>query len=95
MESINEIRDIFRKKGAIEILLFISIKGRARYSELRNVVDSETSLIRSLKFLCEKKYLKREIVDDKYRPTEYEITEKGKAIANKIREMLEIVEKNI
>ena len=91
MDAIDELYKIFRRKGSIDILLYIAEKGSARYSELKKIIDNEPSLIRSLKVLCEYKYLTRRILDDKYRPTEYEITEKGKVITEYFKGIIKII----
>ena len=89
MKGNTKIYKIFRRKGSVEILIYITEKEKVRYSELKEVVDNETSLIRALKVLCEYDLITRHIVDDKYRPTEYEITEKGKVIAGYLKGIIE------
>ena len=91
MKVNTEIYKIFRRKGSIEILIYIAEKGKVRYSELKEVVDNEPSLIRALKVLREYDLITRRIVDDKYRPTEYEITEKGKIIAEYFKRIIDAI----
>ena len=91
MSAVDELYRIFRRRGSIEVLLYIAEKEKARYSELKNIVDNEPSLIRALKILCEYNYLTRRILDDKYRPTEYKITEKGKIIAEHFKEIIKTI----
>ena len=91
MNVVDKLHRIFRIRGSIEVLLYIAEKEKVRYSELKNIVDNEPSLIRALKILCEYNYLTRRILDDKYRPTEYNVTEKGKIIAEHFKGIIKTI----
>lgn len=93
MSYISTSKTVFRalkKEGAVEILLFLYENKRARYSELKKIVKSEATLTRALKALTEEGLLIRKLLDEKYRPTEYLLTERGEEIAKKLKELSEI-----
>ena len=81
------IFEILKKEGFAEILVYLYENKRARYSELKKKVKSETTLVRALKILTEEGLLKRRLLDEKYRPTEYSLTEKGEMIGGKLKEL--------
>ena len=85
-----EILELLKKEGVVEIIVYMYENKRTRYSELKKVLKSEATLVRSLKILTEKGILIRKLLDEKYRPTEYIITEKGEKIGKKLKEILEI-----
>lgn len=83
---------LLKREGVVEIILYVYNNGKSRYSELKNVLNSEATLVRALKLLTEEGILKRKILDEKYRPTEYVLTEKGRKIGKRIKALLELEE---
>jgi len=89
-ESGMEVLKLLKREGVPEIILYMYEQKTARYSELKTVLKSEATLVRVLKLLTEEGILSRELLDEKYRPTEYTITEKGERIGKRLKELLEV-----
>lgn len=68
---------LIAKEGVVEILLFIHKNGSARYKYLVPIMSSEPTLVRRLNELTSLKILERRLLDEKYGPTEYYLTELG------------------
>ena len=85
-----EILKLLKREGVPEIILYMYEHKTARYSKLKNVLKSEATLVRALKILTEEGILSRKLLDEKYRPTEYTITEKGEKVGRKLRELIDV-----
>ena len=66
-----------RQKGVIEILIYIYANKKAKYIELKNLIKKESTLIRAINILVKNNLVNRRILNEKYRPTEYELSENG------------------
>jgi DNA-binding HxlR family transcriptional regulator len=58
-----------------------------RYSEIVKVVGFSTTTTRALKAMEKLGVTKREVLNEPYRPVAYSLTEKGKKLANLLREL--------
>lgn len=58
-----------------------------KYSEIVNVVGYSTTTTRSLKSMEKLGVVKREVLNEPYRPVAYSLTEKGKKLANLLKEL--------
>ena len=72
---------VIRQKGIIEILVHIYKHKNTRYSDLRKLIEKESTLIRAINILVENNLVRKRVLNEKYRPTRYELTEKGEKIA--------------
>jgi DNA-binding HxlR family transcriptional regulator len=61
--------------------------GKMKYSEIVNVVGYSTTTTRSLKSMEKLGVVKREVLNEPYRPVAYSLTEKGKKLANLLKEL--------
>jgi DNA-binding HxlR family transcriptional regulator len=61
--------------------------GKMKYSEIVKVVGYSTTTTRSLKSMEKFGIVKREILDEPYRPVTYSLTEKGKKLAGLMTEI--------
>jgi len=88
----SEFRVLFRK-GATQIILFLSSKGKARYSEIKKqrYVIGDRSLSRILKELQENKLINREALATFPVSTSYSLTEKGKIVAKHLNELKDLL----
>ena len=85
-----ETLEMLKREGVPEIILYMYEHKKSRYSELKGILKSEATLVRVLKILTKEGILTRKLLDEKYRPTEYTITEKGERMAEKLRGLLEL-----
>ncbi len=76
-----------RQKGVIEILIYIYKNKTAKYSDLKNLIKKESTLIRAINILVEQNLVNRNVLNEKYRPTKYELTEKGTRVAHHLFEI--------
>ena len=77
--------DLLALKGARIVLSELSKKDEARYSELVEAVGHSTTTSRALNMMEKLGYIKREVLQEKYRPVVYSLTSRG-------RELSEVVE---
>ena len=85
--TVRKTFSILAKPGVVEILLLINENGSANYKDLLAIASSEPTLVRRIKELMSLHILKREILDEKYKPTKYTLTELG----NKYVELIEMI----
>ena len=78
---------LLAEEGAIEILIFIEKHSTARYKELLDVVKSQTTLTRRLEEFTSLEFLERRILNEKYRPTQYRLTERGRGLIHALNEI--------
>lgn len=72
----------------IKIILHLKEHHGVRYSELlRNVVDSRSTLARSLTYLQETELVTRRVKNTRPVQTEYELTERGREVAELLLEL--------
>jgi len=79
-----------KQKGIIEILVYMYVHGKVRYPELKKIIKKESTLIRAINILIQNDLAKRNILDEKYRPTEYMLTEKGLKIAGHLYKIFQV-----
>ena len=75
---------VLRQKGVIEILLYMHRNPTARYADLKKVIKSESTLIRVVNILLNEGIVEKRVLNEKYRPTEYTLTDKGRIIAENL-----------
>jgi DNA-binding HxlR family transcriptional regulator len=85
--QLSELIKLLAREGALEILFAIDENGHIRYKELAGIVESETTLTRRLDELTSSGILGRELLDEKYRPTEYSLTEYGRKVLKVLQEL--------
>ena len=68
-------------KGARIILIELSKKDEVRYSGLVEAVGHSTTTSRALNMMEKLDYIKREVLQEKYRPVVYSLTPRGRELA--------------
>jgi DNA-binding HxlR family transcriptional regulator len=74
-------------RGTKKILLTMQKVGKMKYSEIVKVVGYSTTTTRSLKGMEKLGIVKREVLNEPYRPVAYSMTEKGKKLAGLLEEL--------
>lgn len=81
------------KKGFYEILLFVSEKGQAHYSEVlvystkNNLARSDATITRALSTLTKMGILRRRVSEDTPIRTTYDLTKTGKELVKHLKEI--------
>jgi len=78
---------LLAKEGALQIIFAIEKNGKMQFKDLTKVVESQTTLIRRLNELTSYGILNRKLLDTKYRPTEYTLTDHGKKIVKVLKQL--------
>ena len=81
------------KSPTVRILLYLLDNESCRHTDLSKVIKSRGTLAYSLDELMEEELVKREIVDTKPIESYYTLTEKGKTIAAKLKEIKNTLKK--
>ena len=74
-------------RGTKKILLGMEKAGRMKYSEIVKVVGYSTTTTRSLKNMEKLGVVKRELLNEPYRPVAYSLTEKGRKLTNILKDL--------
>ena len=74
------IFELLALKGARIIVTELSKKDEVRYSELVEAVGHSTTTSRALNMMEKLGYIKREVLQEKYRPVVYSLTPKGRRL---------------
>ena len=82
-----DIIQLLGLRGTRKILLNLEKAGRMRYSEIVKVVGYSTTTTRSLKAMEKLGIVRREVLNEPYRPVAYSITEKGKKLGGVLKEL--------
>lgn len=77
------------KLATLRLILFLYDKGEARYSELDRLISSRGTLSLSLKELEQEGLVRRRVVTSKPIQAFYSLTNNGKEIAGKVKEIEE------
>jgi len=73
--------------GTRKILASLDKAGRMQYSQIVKVVGYSTTATRSLKAMEKFGIVKREVLNEPYRPVAYSLTDKGKKLAVILKEL--------
>jgi DNA-binding HxlR family transcriptional regulator len=82
-----DIIQLLALRGTRKILLNLEKGGKMQYSEIVKVVGYSTTTTRSLKAMEKVAIVKREVLNEPYRPVAYSLTEKGKKLAGLLKEL--------
>jgi DNA-binding HxlR family transcriptional regulator len=74
-------------RGTKKILFSLEKAGKMRYSEIVKAVGYSTTSTRALKSMERHGIVKKEVLNEPYRPVAYWLTEKGKRLATLVREL--------
>ena len=91
--SLIEIMGKLSKKGYYDILLFISEKGPAHYSDIlgymlgNKIVRSDATVTQALNSFAKLNLVKRKISQERPIRTNYELTKKGKEFVRHLTEL--------
>lgn len=75
------------EKPSIRILLFLHEEEEVRYTELTDLIASRGTLSLNMKELDEEELIKRKVVTSKPIQTHYSLTERGKEVARRLKEI--------
>ncbi len=87
------IFNVLALKGTSKILRNL-LKGDLTYSELSNAVGHSATTSRALKALLKLGVIERRVLNERYRPVLYSLTENGKKLAEIVNMLIDI-EKNL
>jgi len=90
-ERIGKLAKLLTHKDGIELFELIATKKEVPYTELKAITPNEVNLKRRLDELKDLGFIKREILDEKYRPTIYRVTPKGKEVFKQIGKIGELL----
>jgi DNA-binding HxlR family transcriptional regulator len=82
-----DIISLLALKGTKKIMLSMEKAGKMKYSEIVKVVGYSTTTTRSLKSMERLGIVKREVLNEPYRPVAYSLTEKGKKLISLLKEI--------
>jgi DNA-binding HxlR family transcriptional regulator len=74
-------------RGTKKILLTLEKAAKMRYSEIVKVVGYSTTTTRALKSMERHSIVKREVLNEPYRPVSYSLTDKGRKLATLLKEL--------
>jgi len=74
-------------RGTRKILQSMEKAGRMRYSEIVKIVGYSTTATRALKSMEGQGILRRQVLDEPYRPVSYSLTDKGRKLASLLKEL--------
>ncbi len=92
--KLKELAQLLTHKDGYELFEMIVTRKKVPYTELKEIVKNEVTLKRRLDELKGLGLIKREIIDQKYRPTIYHITQKGKDVFEHIQKIEKRLERN-
>ncbi|MCS7386821.1 MAG: winged helix-turn-helix transcriptional regulator [archaeon GB-1867-005] len=84
--------DIFKLlalKGASKILIALYENDLLIYSQLVEIVGYSTTTNRAIKKLIEFRLIKRRVLDERYRPVAYSLTETGRKLSEIIMQLMD------
>lgn len=90
-ERIGKLAKLLTHKDGIELFELIATRKKVPYTELKGITPNEVTLKKRLDELKELGLVKREILDEKYRPTIYRVTSKGEEIFRQIEKIGELL----
>jgi len=82
-----DIIQLLGLRGTKKILLSLEKAGRMRYSEIVRIVGYSTTTTRSLKAMEKLGVVKREVLNEPYRPVSYSLAEKGRKLVGILHEL--------
>lgn len=82
-----DIIGILALRGTRKILLGMEKAGKLKYSEIVKIVGYSTTTTRSLKSMEQLGVVKREVLDEPYRPVAYSLTDKGRKLAGLLKQL--------
>jgi DNA-binding HxlR family transcriptional regulator len=82
-----DIIEVLALRGTKSILLSLEKAGKMRYSDIVKTVGYSTTSTRALKSMEKHGIVKREVLNEPYRPVCYSLTEKGKKLATLVKEL--------
>jgi DNA-binding HxlR family transcriptional regulator len=74
-------------RGTRKILLTLEKAAKMRYSEIVKVVGYSTTTTRALKSMERHGIVKREVLNEPYRPVSYSLTDKGRKLVTFLKEL--------
>ncbi|MGB9896022.1 MAG: winged helix-turn-helix transcriptional regulator [Thermoproteota archaeon] len=81
----------FLNSSEVRILMYLSREKEARYSKLKELVNSRATLDWALRALLKKELVRRTIVDTHPIQTTYSLTPKGEQVVKHLAELTKIV----
>jgi len=82
-----DIIRVLSLRGTRKILLSMEKAGKMRYSEIVKIVGYSTTTTRALKSMERHGIVKKEVLNEPYRPVSYSLTDKGRKLAILLKEL--------
>ena len=82
-----DVFQVLSLKGTRKIIEVLAAKDRMRYSEIVRAVGFSTTTSRALKAMEAARLIRREVLDEPYRPVAYSLSEKGKKLSQILAEI--------
>jgi DNA-binding HxlR family transcriptional regulator len=82
-----DIIELLALRGTRKILLSLEKVTKLHYSQIQKLVGYSTTTTRALKAMEKLAIVKREVLNEPYRPVAYSLTEKGKKLTGLLREL--------
>ena len=86
-DKIKELAQLLTHKDGFELFELITTRKEVPYTDLKEIVQNEVTLKRRLDELKGLGLIKRQIIDQKYKPTIYHVTQKGKDVFDYIQKI--------
>ena len=84
-----DIFELLALKGTSKILIALYNNGTLIYSELVEVVGYSTTTNRAIRKLLKLKLIKRKVLNDRYRPVAYYLTDSGRELSEILQKLIE------
>ena len=82
-----DIIRVLSLRGTRKILLSMEKAGKMRYSEIVKIVGYSTTTTRALNSMERHGIVKKEVLNEPYRPVSYSLTDKGRKLAILLKEL--------
>lgn len=93
-DKIKELAQLLTHDAGFELFELITERKEVPYTELKEIVQNEVTLKRRLDELKNLGLIQRQIIDQKYKPTIYHITQKGKDVFDYIQRIKKRLERD-
>jgi DNA-binding HxlR family transcriptional regulator len=74
-------------RGTKKILLGMEKAGKMRYSEIVKIVGYSSTTTRALKNMEKHSIVRKEVLNEPYRPVSYSLTDKGRKLATLVKDL--------
>jgi DNA-binding HxlR family transcriptional regulator len=82
-----DIIRVLSLRGTKKILLSMEKAGKMRYSEIVKIVGYSSTTTRALKNMEKHSMVRKEVLNEPYRPVSYSLTDKGRKLATLVKDL--------